>query len=113
MGMNTIVLLLNDMMDSLEKSPKTAAYHLYNPPMDGRRMVASNYNPRFALTPMFNEPVLHRQALQVMPTYHADDTHFLRAGGNELARVELAEYGFDRKTGRKFAKVWLEEWMTR
>lgn len=113
MGMNTVVLLLNDMMDSLGKSPKTVVFHLTNPPMDGRRILASDYDPDFARTPMFNEPCLHTQALQILPTYHASDNHFLRAGGNQLARVDVAEYGVDPKTGRKYAKVWLEDWMSR
>jgi hypothetical protein len=116
MGFNTVVLILNDIMSDLKDSPKTVAHLLSTSYIHGKgdehrfREVAREFAKEFG------EPVPHSQALMPMPTYHADDTHYLRAGGNCLVRCATLER---KKVLRRFydhdlqkmvkREVWIEE----
>lgn len=93
MGFNTVAFLLNDMMDSLEKNPKTTVYALTHPKwgndeekQDWRRAV-----DRYADS--VGEPGLHTQALELMPTWHADGHKWFFAGGNMIREMKFLKYG--------------------
>lgn len=115
MGFNTVALVLNDLMDEMEKCPRTVAYMLSHPPMDGRRIRAGDFGLSDegrglrSIHTRFKEPMIHAQALSIMPTYHADDRHFLMAGRNDLVRLDVDKYGEDKKTGKKWVRIWMPE----
>lgn len=105
MGFNTVAFLLNDVMDSVSKCPHQAAYILTNPPMGMRDKQGEWERNNLRRTLMkiaqeHNEPMIHPQALEMMPTFHADDTTYFRAGGNTIDRLEFHKYG-KLKDGRK------------
>ena len=93
MGFNTVVMILNDHMHSIAKAPKSFTYGLCHPPMNGedeqkrwvemvRRELKSNDEPYFSPDNDIN----------ILPTFHADDAHFLYAGRNSLVRLEVHKY---------------------
>ena len=90
MGYNTVAFLLNDLMHELERSPKAALFALTHPPYgDGK-----GWREQVDLVAAeAGEPRLHSQALEILPTFHADWTQFLVAGGNCIERLNLVDFG--------------------
>jgi hypothetical protein len=116
MGFNTVVLILNDIMSDLKDSPKTVAHLLSNTYVHGKGDESRFRDAARSFAKEFGEPVPHPQALAPMPTYRADDTHYLRAGGNCLVRCDTLDR---KKVLRRFydhdlqkvvkREVWVEE----
>lgn len=97
MGYNTVVFLLNDFMHELEKSPKAVTYGLCHPPHEaGEAKEEGQRRWRDVVRSVAvknGEPVPHSQALEVLPTFHADFTQWLAAGGNCLTPLTFMRYG--------------------
>lgn len=93
MGFNTVVFMLNDCMHSIEESPHAAIWKLTHPPMGNdeleNRMINQSVD---AVAKEHGEPRLHFQAIEVVPTFHADYTSFFRAGQNTIDRCEIHKY---------------------
>lgn len=109
MGCNTVVFLLNDLMGSLEKSPKTVLFALTHPPNGDARGWREQVN---LAADMAGEPRLHPQALEVLPTFHADYTQFLAAGGNCIVPLAPLRYGKTRD-GKRTVTLQLPDWWQR
>jgi len=111
MGFNTVAFLLNDFMHYIEESPKTVAWLLAHPPMNGgeRERIHALL---LSLADEFNEPVLHFQALQVLPTWHADGFKFLVAGRNTIAELKWIREG-KTKDGKRTVTLELPDWWRR
>lgn len=105
MGFNTVAFYLNDMSHLIDESPRTAAWLLSHPPHSNiERWCNERYykestkefqafeHYRRSLAKEYNEPVLHSQALEVLPTFHADQTVFLKAGGNCIEYLPFVKY---------------------
>ncbi len=93
MGFNTIAFLLNDMMGYLEKSPKTVVYALTHPKMslDDERQFWRRSVDSYAES--VGEEPLHHQALEILPTWHADGHKWFFAGGNMIQEMKFLRYG--------------------
>lgn len=115
MGFNTVVLILNDHMHEVVKSPHTLAFMLCHPPSFGEdlekfwwpqvRFVAKDHN---------EEWVNLYGSVKILPTFHADDKHLLIAGWNQLTRPmreEVMYKGFSKKAPTAVVK--LPEWWCR
>ena len=103
MGFNTVAFLLNDMMDSISKCPHQAAYILTHPPLSERDKKEDEQRLHATLVEIakeHNEPMIHFQALEMMPTFHANYTAFFRAGQNSMDQLEVHKYG-KLKNGKK------------
>lgn len=110
MGYNTVAFVLNDLMSDIERSPKTAAWLLSHPPMgssDPEQRAFKYYHSQ--LPKDFGEPTLHSQALEVLPTFHADEQHFFVAGGNCIQQLQPVAYGVT-KEGKKTVTLELPDW---
>lgn len=96
MGFNTVALLLNDHMHQIIESPHALAYALCHPPQHGEdsrrmwerhvRMTAEEHKEKIPLVSPF-------LGMDVLPTFHADDVHFLYAGRNTLERLKFHKFG--------------------
>lgn len=111
MGYNTVAFLLNDLMHELQHSPNTVAHALACPPHSVSDV------PRWKdmvreFADDFKEPRLHPQALEVLPTCHADIVQFIAAGGNCIEVLEALRYG-KTKDGRATVTLILPKWWTR
>ncbi len=102
MGYNTVAFLLNDLMGSLEHSPKAVLFALTHPPMGSDKLSAESWRKQVdAVAVEAGEPRLHSQALEVLPTFHADWTQYLKVGGNCVQPMtEIVRYG-KTKDGRR------------
>ena len=108
MGFNTVAFLLNDFMHELRKSPKAVTWGLTYPPMsDGWSLNWFDQMNQVALEN--NEPLIHSQALKVLPTFHADNTTYLRAGGNGITELRTLRYG-KTKEGKNTVTLELPDW---
>lgn len=106
MGYNTVAFLLNDLMGELKKSPKTVLHLLTCPPMseeDKKRRHA------YMQKAYDDEPGVHFQALEVLPTFHADEQHFFVAGENSITEIRPLRYGVT-KEGKKTVTLELPDW---
>lgn len=92
MGFNTVVLILNDHMDSIERAPHSLAWALTHPPMSDNEREMSQWweSVAYVAKKHGESPVALRGGLKVMPTFHADNVHYLRAGQNLIERVDPA-----------------------
>ncbi len=86
MGFNTVVFLYNDYMGDIKKCPNALAYLLSHPP--------SSFPDAEALWKLamyegrkHSEPGFSRQAVQVQPTFHADNYNFFFAGQNKIEEL--------------------------
>jgi len=111
MGFNTVAFVLNDYMHYLEESPKTVAWLLAHPPMSEREG-PHLHNLLRSLADEFNEPVLHFQALEILPTWHADGFKFLVAGHNTIAELKWIREG-ETRDGKRTVTLELPEWWNR
>lgn len=93
MGFNTVAFLLNDLMHELEKSPKTVAWALSHPPMGDSEEAQRHWRrDNDSVSEEHGEPRLHPQALEVLGTFHADHTSFVRAGQNRVDKLKIVRY---------------------
>ncbi len=108
MGFNTIAFLLNDMMGQVERSPHAAIYAITHPMMD-RGDDGGWWRHAVSLeADRHGERMFGSQALQVLPTWHANEFKIFLAGGNQIAELEWVQGG--RSPGSNMAKVRLPEW---
>ncbi len=111
MGYNTVAFVLNDHAHELEKSPKTVAWMLSHAPLSGDRERDYMSRQVRSVAEEFQEPVPHPQALEIMPTFHADQIRYYRAGGNCMAPLDLA--GYRKHQGRDAVVLYLPAWAVR
>lgn len=109
MGFNTVAFLLNDLSSELERCPKQVIASLKNPPM-GKDDKSRYRKWMRSIAKENNEPLLPDQALEVLPTFHADNIQYLLAGGNCIETLDVLRYGKDKKTGRKTVTLIVPEW---
>jgi hypothetical protein len=111
MGYNTVAFILNDFSSEFEKSPKTVAWRLAHPPHRGDEKSFPGYWDKVlnSLSRDFNESRLHSQALEILPTFHANETKFLRAGGNCIVELKPVRYG-KTKEGKRTVTLELPDW---
>ncbi len=109
MGFNTVVFLLNDMMHEVERSPRSTTFLITHPDFsnnypgrDRRRDVASG----------FGEPRVTEQALNVLPTFHADCMKVFLAGGNNIQELQVLRTG-RTKEGKPTITVEAPEWFNK
>ena len=105
MGFNTVVFLLNDFMHTLKDSPKSLAYLLGHPPMSEREK-NHDYEHKYVSD---GEKPIHGQAVEVLPTFHADEQKFFLAGGNCIRELKLVRLGVT-KEGKKTVTLELPEY---
>lgn len=104
MGFNTVAMLLNDHMDSLEKSPKSLTYALTHPPLSNDIKALNWFNNTVAaVAHENNEPNPLHNGLSVLPTFHADNMQILHAGHNSIYKFEVVKT--DRKNNTITLKV--------
>lgn len=110
MGFNTVAFLLNDFMHYIKDSPKTVAWMLAHPPTS-KRDTADGYwwQQVRSVAEDSGEPVPHEQMLEIMPTFHADHTAFIRAGGNCITELQIVRYG-KTKEGKRTVTLELPAW---
>lgn len=99
MGFNTVAFLLNDFMHCIEKSPLTVSWALSHPPYS-KQSINSWRDQVDRYADECGEPSLHSQALEVLPTFHADGHKWLFAGGNTIAELKFVRFGKDKDGGR-------------
>lgn len=104
MGFNRVAFILNDFSQSIKDSPNTVVDALTFPydsdSREGRECLwdsRSEHGER-----------LHSQAIRVFPAFHADQTKFYMAGGNQCKELK---YIIVEENGEKFAKIKLPEWV--
>ena len=111
MGYNTVAFLLNDRMHELDKSPHATTYGLTHPPhSDSERDIELWRWGVDRTADQHKEPRIPWQALEVLRTFHADETQYLRAGGNCIAKLEVVRYSKDRKSGKNTVTLELPGW---
>lgn len=106
MGYNTVVFLLNDFMDEIAKAPKTVAWLLSHPVGEQERFDQL----RHQLADENKEPVPHHQALEILPTFHADERHFYMAGGNCIEELKFRRYS-KGKDGKFLITLEAPDWL--
>ncbi len=100
MGFNTVVLVLNDHMHELSKSPLTLTWAICHPPSsNSEEYLNKHWWPQvMSVAEDHGENAnCFRSALQILPTFHADDKHVLLAGWNSLIRPTYDDYKFNRE----------------
>lgn len=87
MGYNTVVLVLNDHMHAIAKSPLTLAWAICHPP-NSLQELEKHWWPQVASVARGygEDPGPLRNGITILPTFHADDKHVLVAGWNQLIR---------------------------
>lgn len=103
--------MLNDLSHELEKSPKAATFMLTHPPMseDDKKHIRPQVDH---VADKNGEPRIHSQALEIVPTFHADFGKFLYAGGNCIAELKFMRFG-KTKDGTKTVTLELPSWWRR
>jgi hypothetical protein len=114
MGYNTIAFLLNDHLHSLEKSPKSVAAILRNPPhaQDDELEKSMLQKHRTQMSDMYDEPYVHDQALEMLPTFHADNMKIFIAGGNQISELQVLRIG-KTKDGTPTITVEAPKWLNK
>lgn len=112
MGYNTVAFLLNDFMHHLEKSPKTIAWMVSHPPQRHEFNTGEWRKEVELIATAFSEPIPDNQALEVLPTFHADHISFFRAGANCITELKVLKYG-KTKDGRETVTLELPDWAKR
>jgi hypothetical protein len=104
MGYNTVILLLNDQMHELEKAPHALTFAITHPPHSDKYEHLEKYwwpQVMSVAKDHGEDASCFRNALTVLPTYHADDKHILVAGWNSLIRLTREQFGkHDRKNNK-------------
>ncbi len=112
MGFNTVAFLLNDYKHLLEQSPKTVAYALMHPPLGKDREAFENWRSDIrAVAQQHNEPMLHHQALEVLPSFHASNRQWLTAGKNSIDELTFVRFS-KNNAGKKLVTLELPHWWT-
>ena len=115
MGFNTVAMILNDHMHQLEQCPKSLTYALCNPPQYGEEAMERwrrYFREKMDETGERHSCVYPLGGINILPTFHADDVHFLYAGKNTLHRLEFLKFGktrFNFKDHRTVTLI-LPEW---
>lgn len=110
MGFNTVAFLLNDYMYYLKESPKTVAWMLAHPPLGKRELQDGSWREMVRSVAKENsETAPHDQVLEILPTFHADHTTFLRAGGNCISELKVLKYS-KTKDGKATVTLELPDW---
>ena len=110
MGFNTIAFLLNDFMHVLKNSPKTVTWGVSHPPQSNDPRDLHMWREHMILVAKENnEPYVHSQALEVLPTFHAGCTTYLRAGGNCIEKLNVVRYS-KTKEGKNTITLELPTW---
>lgn len=91
-------------MHTLKDSPKSLAYLLAHPPM-GERDKNHDYEHKYVAE---GEKPIHGQAVEVLPTFHADEQKFFVAGGNCIVELKVIRFGV--KDGKKTVTLELPDW---
>lgn len=110
MGFMTVVFLLNDFGHTIEASPHATASLLTYPPMSDCDR-ASHLQRAEHVATQHGESMPHSQAVQVFPTFHADNRKFYMAGGNCMVELTPLRVRKDRKTGRKVVVLDLPDYL--
>jgi hypothetical protein len=99
MGYNTVILILNDHAHELAKSPHALTFAITHPPHhENEKEMKIWWKQVESVARDHNEDIRHfRNALTVLPTFHADDKHVLIAGWNSLIRPKYEDYKYNRK----------------
>lgn len=108
MGYMTVIVCLNDHVSDVEKSPKTAAYKICHAPLSERDKNERWDNEMGRVHTEFGEPRLSSYALNVLPTFHADDVRYYKFGYNSYQKLTYHSSGEDKKTGKKWIKLEIE-----
>jgi len=109
MGFNTVAFVLNDLSHELEKSPRTVAHMLSHAPMGYGKEEQYYLQMYRDIAKKNSEPVVHEQALRVLPPFHADNIHYFMAGRNEINNLKFVKY--HTLKGRKCVLLELPEYM--
>lgn len=90
MGYQTVVFILNDHMHEIRKAPKTLTHAITYPPMSNtKREMDRWWDEIYTIAAENKEDVRGlRSGLVILPTFHADDVHYLRAGRNVIERID-------------------------
>lgn len=108
----TVAVVLNDFGHTLVESPKTVAWMLANPPMSERETDFMRRRPLVQqVAAEAEEKVPHHQALEVLPTFHADNRKFYTVGGNSVNELTPLRVQRDRKTGRRVVVLDLPDYL--
>lgn len=111
MGYNTVAFLLNDLMDTLRKSPNAVVYGLSCPPHTNREEDRARWQAMInRVADEHGEPHIHGQALEVLGTFHADETKFFMAGGNCIHEFDYKDVTIKKIKGEKYALLKLPQW---
>jgi len=106
MGFNKVAFLLNDFSHEIIEKPNqvigklTEHYSTLTP----KQEMAVNLHRAVEA----GEELLHSQALQVFPSFHANNTKFYMAGGNCCNELEIKNYS--KSKGRKTVTLILPDW---
>lgn len=110
MGFNTVIFALNDFLHTLEESPKYTTFRIAHPPMSEQD---AHYVEQQAqsVAREAGEKIPHHQALEVLPTFHADFRKFFTAGGNCISELTFVRTTVDRKTGKRCVVLELPDYL--
>lgn len=89
--------MLNDMMHEVQKSPKTATFLITHPDFSAND---KDFIRRHDLATEYGERHIPSQALEVLPTFHADWKKFFLAGGNAIRELQVVRFG-NTKDGKR------------
>jgi len=110
MGYNTLVFINNDNMGEIKEAPQSIRDLIVSPPMGPSSKVhQESAEYRGEIADHNKEPILWPDALEVLPTFHADETKFYRAGQNCIAELKVLKYG-KTKEGKKTVTLELPDW---
>ncbi len=101
MGYNTLALLLNDHMHSLRESPKSVLQALTYPPHSDDKREIDMWKKHVIETAHENKEQVPLSGVEVLPTFHADDLHFVLAGRNSLERLTVLRHHYIRASDGK------------
>lgn len=110
MGFNTVAFILNDFAHQLEECPEYTAFRVAHPPMSEQDDVHVEEQAR-SVAIEHNERIPNGQALQMLPTFHADFRKFFTAGGNCISELKFVRTQIDRKTKRRVVVLELPDYL--
>lgn len=110
MGFNTVAFILNDFSHELPESPEYVAFKLAHPPMCKEDAVHVEHQA-MSVAREAGEKIPHHQALDVLPTFHADMRKFFTAGGNCISELKFVKTTVNRKTGKRCVVLELPEYL--
>lgn len=111
MGYMTVALILNDAMHDLAKSPKTLAAALTYPRSRGTSLEEHLSGAVVTGKSEGEDPSsFFSGGIQVLPTFHADESQFLLAGGNTIVPMTFVKYGHT-KDGQLTVSLVVPDWL--